>query len=301
MINLPPSQVAGFWVWLEGRASNERELSKYIVTLGEWWNSEFKAAVDHGDYVLRRAVCALANTRGGEVFLGVSNDRKLVGTRLTEQSINQVLRQDGAHPGVWYVVDLTLVVRRVMPVPLGSVGTFVYVLEVRSLGLPVFLREETNELSLYLREGESSVKADGFKALEWSRKLTREEILRTCYLELKTLSRTVGEMNVGLSVGLGLTLPYLSSRLEDGTFYRMLSDEDTMFMLRRSKGSGYEGGILQDLFEVRHRLQQIIERGMHTITQSDESKRILGDASERLSRSVESFRNYLLRQGIPVD
>ena len=250
---------------------------------------------------MRKAVCALANSLGGEVFLGVSNDRRLVGTRLSEQGINQVLRQDGAYPGDWYVVDLTLVVGRVISVALGSLGGFVYVLEVRPPGLPVFVEEETKELSLYLRHGESSVKADAFKALEWGRKLTREEILRTCYLELKTLSRTVGEMNVGLAVGLGLTLPYLSSRLEDGTFYRMLTDEDTMFMLGRSKGSGYEGGILQHLFEGRHRLQQILERGMHSVTQYDESKRILGTASELLLRSVESFRNYVLRQGIAVD
>jgi len=301
VIDLPTSHVTTFWTWLEGRVPDEKEFSKYLATLGEWWNSEFKAAVGQGDYALRKAVCALSNTRGGEVFLGVSNSRELVGTRLTEQGISQLLRQDGAQPGVWYVVDLTFVVRRLMPVALSSVGEFLYALEISPPGLPVFLKEETKELSLYLRQGESSVKADAFKALEWNRKLTREEILRTCYMELKTLSRTVGEMSVGLSVGLGLSLPYFSSRLEDGTFYRLLTDEDTMFLLGQSKGSGYQGGVLQDLFETRHQLQQILERGMHTRTQYDESRTILGNASETLSRRVESFRNYLLRQGIAVD
>ncbi len=65
--------------------------------------------------------------------------------------------------------------------------------------------------------------------------------------------------------------------------------------------SRYEGGVLQDLFEAKHRLQQILERGMHTRTQYDDSRTILKNASEPLSRSVESFRNYLLRQGIAVD
>ncbi len=301
MFGSPRPGMTTFREWLAGRGPTQEELSKYIGGQGEWWNPEFKATVDEGDYVLRKAVCALSNARGGEVFLGVSDDRRLVGSRLTGQKIKQVLQQERAHPGVWYVVDLTLPVSSIMPIPLEPTRGFAYVLEVTPVGLPVFLREESGELSLYLREGESSVKANSFRALEWSRNLTREQILRTCSLELKTLSRTVGEMNVGLSADLGLTLPYLSSRLEDGTFYRYLTDEDAIFILGRSKGGGYEGGVVQDLFEARHRVQQVLSRDIVSAASYEEVRNILRNANEQLSHRAESFRNYLKRQNIAVD
>ena|SRR2546426_1940360 len=294
---------SNFRSWLAGRKATERRLIEYLASVGEWWNSEFKAATTEIDYGLRKSVCALANTHGGEVFLGVQDDKSLTGTDVDENRIEQILQQERASPGDWYVVDLNEPVSQTLPITLSNrSGRRVHILEVRPRGIPVFVLENNNELSLFIRRGGSSVKANSFKALEWQRKVTREDLLRNCYLELKTLSRTVGGTYLGLAANLGLTVPYLTNRLQDGTIYQLLTDEDLLFLLGRARGrSGYEGGIYQDLFEARYEIAKEMNMGMarHEVDQSLEE--ILDRAGESLRNRAESLRNYLQRNGISAD
>ena len=301
MASREPVKSTTFRAWLAGRQATEDLLTRYISSLAEWRASEMKAAVEAVDFTLREAVCAIANSGGGEVFLGVRNDHSFIGTVVTEQRLTQVLKQATAPASDWYVVDLTRAVRHVLTIPVGSPSSlrFVYVLEVTRLGLPLFVQEESNELSLYLRQGESSIRADSFRALEWSRDVTREEILKTCYLELKTLSRVVTEMYAGMAMGLGLTLPYLTKRLEDGTFYRYLTEEDIIFILGRARdSSGYEGGIVRSVFETRHELDVTRRQGMNRGEEYRETDDVLRAAREDIPRSADSFKRYLEDQGI---
>lgn len=159
---LPPDS---FRSWLAGEAATKLRLGEYVTSLGEWWNSEFKAATTDIDYGLRKSVCALANARGGEVFLGIEDDRTLGGTLTDETRLEQALRQPRATPADWYVVDLNLTVSHITSVNLaGPRGRRAHVLEVRPRGIPAFVLEGPNELSLYIRQGSSSVRANGFKA-----------------------------------------------------------------------------------------------------------------------------------------
>src|SRR2546427_5662791 len=154
MASREPAKSTTFRAWLAGRQATEDLLTRYISSLVEWRTSEMKAAVEAVGFTLREAVCAIANSGGGEVFLGVRNDHTFVGTVVTEQRLTQVLQQAGAPPGDWYLVDLTRGVHHVVTIPLGSPPAmrFVYVLEITRPGLPLFVHEEKNELSLYLRQ-----------------------------------------------------------------------------------------------------------------------------------------------------
>jgi len=296
--------VTTFREYLAGRPAGEELLANYLSALGEWRKSEFKAAAEAGDAVIRSAVCAIANTEGGEVFVGVSDDGKTPGTSMSEQQVSQLLRQAHAPPGNWYVVDLTRVVHSILAVPVGSEsgGKRVHVLEIRRPGMPVFVREDDGSLAFYYRQGESSRRANSFEALEWNRRIVREDMLRTCYLELKTLAKVVGENYPGLALGLGLRLPYMMRRLEDGSFYQAMTDEDLLFILGEATGSGYRGGVVRAVFEMRYRLEQQLQRsGMDTVAAFEESRNILRNAAETLSNCADSFRNYLGRQGIVVE
>jgi hypothetical protein len=178
----------------------------------------------------------------------------------------------------------------------------VHILEVKPQGIPAFLLEDHRELSLFIRQGESSVKANSFKAIEWQRNVSREEVLRNCYLELRTLSRTIGGINLGLAVNLGLTVPYLTKRLEDGTLYKLLTDDDLLFLLGRAQGqNSYTGGIYQDLYEARYEITKEMNMGMARHETDDAIHEILQRAGESLRSRTESLRSYLERNGIAAD
>src|SRR2546427_9018851 len=139
---------SNFRSWLAGTKAREGRLIEYLASVGEWWNSEFKAATTEIDYGLRKTVCALANTDGGEVFLGVRDDKSLTGTDVDGNRIEQILRQGQASPGDWYVVDLNEPVSRTFPIPLANrSGKRVHVLEVKPRGVPAFVLGRDNELS----------------------------------------------------------------------------------------------------------------------------------------------------------
>ncbi len=288
---------------LGGKQPTEAELTRYVSSIGEWLNSEFKAATTDIDHGLRRAVCALANARGGEVFLGVRDDRTAVGTDLDELRIAQVLRQERAKPGDWYVVDLGQVVNAITPIQLPArAGKRVWVLEVRPPGVPAFVIEDDGTLSLFVRRGDSSVRANSFSALDWSRSVAREEILRTCYLEVRTLSRTIGGMYIGLATHLGLTVPYLTKRLEDGTLYKYLSEEDLLHLLGRAEGdTRFSGGMYQELFQAKYRIERILNLNKDNYQVDNEVREVLLRAEETLRSRAESFRKYLDQGGIAVE
>ena len=298
-MNVTPGEMT-YFTWLEGKASTSSNLTRYLATLAEWWNAEFKIPSGAEELGIRKGVCALSNARGGELFVGVADGKELVGCSFTEQTLRQWLQQPRSTPGEWYVVDLNQSVRRIIPVPLGRKDSRIFVLEIVRTGQPAFVLLEGGELAMYIREGESSVKAGSLRALECSRHLSREEILVTLYEELKTLSDVIGGMFPGLAVDLGMSLPYLMKRLEDGSFYRLLTAEDKLIILGKAQGdTGYTGGVLQEVFEARRRYRSELG-STQGIAMGDMPIRLY-DTQQRIKGSVGSFAGYLRRQGIKID
>ncbi len=162
--------------------------------------------------------------------------------------------------------------------------------------MPTMFLEEDGELSLYIREGESSIKATGVRALEWSRRTAREDLLRTCYLELRSLSKVIaGGMQIGIAMDLGLSVPYLTKRLEDGSIYRFLNEADQLQLLGENKGNvGYTGGAVHDIFQARYQIRRMHERHQT----DDEVREVLDRLREYVESRVQSFGRYLDSQGI---
>ncbi len=88
------------WLGESGAQNSEESLRRYLSLISdEDWRSEFKHAATRSDaryFQVRKAVCALANARGGEVFLGVTDDRRIVGTSISSEQLTEVLAQGGA-------------------------------------------------------------------------------------------------------------------------------------------------------------------------------------------------------------
>lgn len=291
-----------FRKWIENRKPTKEELERYIQSLGEWISSEYKATTDEDGSNIRKAVCALANKAGGEVFIGISNERKVVGTILTPQQITQILLQENAPKGDWFAANLTEVVPNCIQIQFirRKRKALVYILEVKPPGIPVFTYEK-GKMILYIRQGESSMPADAFKSLSWNKEINRENILRTLYLEFRTLGRRMSSDHKEIFLGMGLTLPYLQKILEDGTIYRYLTDEDLKFLLGEHLSSGgFSGAIYSEIFRLKYRIEFII----HFPYDLSRIDGVIEDLVRRAEATIRDitrrFEDYLAKEGILV-
>jgi hypothetical protein len=225
------------WRNANGRANDPSALGDYIKGLisPEGWLSEANASVRTVDYHAREAVVALANARGGEVFVGARNDGTVDGTTVTEQALNETLRQPKAERGEWFETDL-LKVSDVAPVPFPEGGRWAYVIQVRVPDRPVFIFEN-DRYWMAKRSGSDTFRAvDSRESMQWFRESRRGEILRNCYTELSMyLSRL--SLHSYLPDGLPERLPYVSKVSEDGSLLRFLTVDDRGRLL----GSGIPG------------------------------------------------------------
>ena len=89
------------WLSATGKGANPTTLREYIhqVPGNEGWHSEFKLSAESVGFQLREAVAALANGRGGEVFVGVDNAGEVVGSTVSREALNTELRQ-GSQPAL---------------------------------------------------------------------------------------------------------------------------------------------------------------------------------------------------------
>jgi len=288
--------------WLKGKTKSITELETYIQSLGEWFCSEYKANTNEDGCNIRKAVAAMANKHGGELFIGISDDKKTKGVQMSSQEISQILSQEKAPHGVWYITDLNETVHGIIDIPITE-NLFVYVLDVRNQDLPVFV-QENNTMKLFIRDGDRSMPVDSFQALDWSRNLTREKILTTCYFEFKTITKRISSTYHGYVLGLGIKFPYLEKRMEDGTLYRYLTPEDIITLLGERKGSsGYIGGLYNHTFELIHRIQMIYrtdyeesETGIYTGI-----KDVISRYEDEIEDKIRQFQSYLKTQKIHIE
>jgi hypothetical protein len=224
------------------RASNDEEgteaaLKRYLDLLGEEnWESEFKSTIsDAGDLQPRIAVAALANSHGGELFLGVAATKALIGTAFNADSIQSVLRQQGAPRSEFFVTDLNECVRTgIQSISLEGGGE-VLVVEVVEQAIPVYVLAPAEVLELYVRRGASSPRLGAFGALGWYRDRRRATMLREIFREFDLMSQQV-RVDVGFATGVSPVLPYFQRSLEDGSFYAILTNADRDALVGRAGG-----------------------------------------------------------------
>lgn len=301
-----------FRSWLGDRISNRELLTAYLDSQpaeGAWL--ELKACertVGHG---LCRSVAAFANSpSGGEVLIGVTDYRAIVGTTATLQQVEQALRQDNAPSEPWYVVNLLRAVQSITPVMVEEpAGRIVFVLDVVSLPLPTFVREQSDELILYLRSGSSSVKASTIEGLRWNRRTNRARLLLTIYREFEVMVRQVRLIHgypIRTSWGIPPRLPFLARALEDGTFYTYLDPDDIRKLLgTRDQGPNrVENGFLTSFLDLEAdvtRAREVVATWGKTINPWERDQQALAQitiSSGLLDGDMSRFKSWLVEQGI---
>jgi hypothetical protein len=286
--------------WLKGEAPTAENLQTYVASLDEGWNSEYKAAANDDRMNIRKAVAALGNTAGGEVFLGVANDKTVQGTLLKSNELTDILKQSGAQPASWYSVDLNDAVVDSLTVTLskGTKPRHAYVLTVARLGVPVLV-DEGGELKLYLRRRDQSVPASGFEALGWNREVNREYILRTCFKEFRSVVNHVDFNFPQALIGRGWELPFLGRRLEDGSIYNFLLEQDMEVLFgKRQPGGAISRGVISRFFSIRLELVEIRRRPDANKRLSDWAVSYGKSWDTQFQEDLRAFAEYLRGEGI---
>lgn len=181
----------GFQVFSKGRAVNRELVEEYLAGTEEWTGVEFKRADKASDFGLRKAVSALANAQGGEVWVGVDESlRRATGTDMDLDSISKVLTQEVVSGLLPVVTDL----HRTTPGPPISVDVGnnhrAYCLEVRPPGAPCLVKDDAGTWVMFKREGRESKPLDAAGILRESRRMDRARMLRQVYTEYRDAVRT---------------------------------------------------------------------------------------------------------------
>jgi Putative DNA-binding domain len=301
-----------FRAWLGPRAATDALFGEYLRSLPEeWWTSERKACelqVGHG---VRKSVAALSNGSGGQLFIGVSDDKSVPGTAASPLQVEQELRQPLAQPSEWYVVNLNEAVGSVTAVDLSPrvAGRRAFVLEIEPSPLPALVREEDGRLILYLRDGSSSVAADAVTALTWNRRASRERLLLEIFIEFRTMVRQVKIAHgyqIRLGSGFSSRLPRLVRAMEDGTLYRLLSEKDLDELLgrRTPMQAGDVNGFLSrfldlegEVFRAWRTVEGFSKEKLHHLNEQQVVQQ-LSNSHRILEQDLEAFRIWLVNQKI---
>lgn len=303
------AQASTFRSSLQGRTPTEELLVGYLRAIGsEWWKSELKACQEQVGHGVRKTVGAMANGFGGELFVGVKDDRTPCGTTATRQQLEQELAQASAQPGPWYVVNLLQPVASVTEVPLAGSTMMprAFVLEVVQLSMPALVKDDDASLALYLRSGGSTIRADGYRAMEWSRTTSRARLLLGIFREFEIMVHQIRiAVNYDLRVTSGISprLPFFVRSLEDGRFYDLLSEGDVKQLLgrRTTSQSGDSQGFLSRFLELEDRFWRVRERQSRTVApHSVDSMTVqeLSNDHRMIEQDVDAFRGWLVQERI---
>lgn len=299
-----------FREWLVGRAPTIPLLQEFLASLGEeWFRTEHKTATTSIDAGLRRAVVALHNTSGGEVFLGVSDDRTVVGTAVTLDSIRQTLSQlRTLAPNDACLTDLNLTVSHPTEVTVG--GPRVVVVEVLRTGKCALFLDDAGTLQLSYRRGNQTVDADAGGTIDWYRTTRKEELLKTCSRELKALSARIRRWSV-LPEFAEPSLPFLSRCMADGTLWSMLNEEELRSVVggNTGPGQGVVRGFVDPYLSTVRQARAVFAEAQEDPSSTPIEQAVrdthgrfsLGDYQATLDQQVSAFRTWLLSKGILPD
>ncbi len=281
-------------------------LRSYVGTLpGEWWRSEFKTCSEDGTYVIRNPVAALANSRGGEVFVGVRDaDQGLAGTRLRRADLPDRLRQSGVAEE-WYSLDIFATVANVAEVTVPEVDRRILVVEVTKSLRPVLIVEADHSLNWLVREGGRN---RALRGVEWVRRVwehSRGKLLLELYREYESAVQAIPTILNFRDLAPDLFhLPRYESALADGTAYTTLDSADRRLLIVQDpqpSGGFAAPGLLNQFLREGARLRSIVERDVQannwpTETLSGNELRVT--QGTLIQHYLPSFRNYLRGLGL---
>lgn len=266
------------YVRTNGLKIDESSLRSYLDSVvKEDTNAEFKSATLDSDFQVRKAIAAIGNRFGGEVFVGVPDldfgsavsAPKIDGTELTEDLLHDRLRQR-IPSGPWFSCDVSLLVAQTRSVPIPNSSKRVIVVEVRRGLLPTLVLDEKGKygdpgkLVWFRRHGRSDRNLSAYEGVEARREYARGELLLELYREFEIVTRSI-PLNPpwGAPVaGAYFRLPRYEGAREDGTFYSNLAPEDLDVLLARPTGdpnSQWTPGILPRLIGTGERLDRSVE------------------------------------------
>jgi hypothetical protein len=244
------------WLATVQRPNAAAELALYLSTTAtaEGWQSEYKAAAHDPDFGVREAVAALGNSRGGEVFVGVDDAGQVLGSPVTLDALNSVLRQTAATPSPWRIVDLLETVGQITPVAVANAGGSAYVIEVKSYDRPAFVIDSGGRLQLPVRSGNQTHKMDCATAIEFFRQRSRASVLRGCLAELRTFSLQLSPHR-SLEDGLPDPLPFIQSITQDGTASTILTASDRTAVFGEGTGGARTTGAVDTYYRAVRRIR----------------------------------------------
>ena len=250
-------------------------------------------------------MAALANTRGGEVFVGVRDaDQGFVGTRLRGADLPDRLRQPGAVEE-WYSLDLMATVANVAEIAIPDVDRRVLVVEVTKSLRPVLVVEENQSLAWLVREGGRNRSLHGVEWVRRIREQSRGRLLLELYREYEAAVQAIPTiLNFRELAPDLLRLPRYESALADGTAYTTLDATDRRLLIAQDPqpNSGFAApGLLNQFLREGARLRSLVEHDVQannwpTETRSGNELRVT--RSSLVQHSLPSFRNFLQGLGL---
>jgi hypothetical protein len=302
-----PGRTYREWLRAGTRENTPASLEAYLAedARSEGWVSEFKAAARDADYSAREAVAALHNAAGGEVFLGVTDDGRVSGSAVTQETLNETLRQSRAMPAAWRTTDLLQVTGNTTRVELPGAGRWAYVLEVRPSDLPAFVLDRGGALVLPVRSGSDTRILDTATAIEWYARRRRGDVLRGCYRELVTFALQLTQ-HQPLPEGLPDPLPYIHSVIQDGTAYAILTAEDRAALFGAGIQNGRTGGAVDTYYRAVRRVRSALTRlneGYRNVAIRDLPGlgSEFGNLEVERSASLDALRRHIRAQGFTLD
>lgn len=287
-------------------AESVDSLRSYVRTLpGEWWRSEFKTCSEDGTYVVRNPIAALANTRGGELFVGVRDaDQTFVGTRLRGADLPDRLRQSGVAEE-WYSLDLMASVAHVAEIAIPEDHRRVLVVEVTRCLRPVLVVEENQSLTWLVREGGRNRTLQG---IEWVRRLreqSRGKLLLELYREFESAVQAIPTiLNFRDLAPDVFRLPRYEGALADGSAYTTLDPADRRLLITQDPqpNTGYvAAGLLNQFLREGARVRSLVEHDVQmnnrpTETRSGNELRVA--RNNQIQHPLSSFRTHLQGLGL---
>jgi hypothetical protein len=282
--------VVRFQQFLNGRHPDEALLREYLNGHVEWVGLEFKTADREPTFGLRKTVAAFANTDGGDVFLGVDNDRNPVGTRSDPAAISRVLNQEEAAPRNGYVTNLVLLVRSPVPIPLENAPPVLWI-DVAPSGVLAGALKSDGSLGLYLRPGAESPEATGFDAIDVFRRKTRARLLHDLYEQVERIVPSLSLVPQGPNVIREETIAPIRRILDSPEWALVAKTEDwnlmnssylgTLLRYPADYASWYAEGLRYQELENRNRMRVLseIDQGRRALRAYLVSERILTETN----------------------
>ncbi|MDG6950061.1 MAG: putative DNA binding domain-containing protein [Nitrososphaerota archaeon] len=279
-------------------------LAAYLANItGEDWGAEFKRAALDGDYQLRKAVASLGNHGGGELFVGVEDDKRITGTALTVDTFYSRLCQRGPTAD-WYTLDLSTLVESTREIGLSDPSRRVLVALVRVSLLPGLVVNATGELVWYERRGRSDHTLLPQEWVESIRRFERGKLLLELYREFAAAVSTIPQFTYGQPVAAThFSLPRYDTARRDGSIFTVLTaaDQDYLHTSIRTDEAGFAapGLLARYLLDGTRLDRQIADYKQSGLKQWDSGpSQELRVAAEVWKKEVTRFRTYLEGLGV---